>query len=176
VIGITEIIGSIGAGAGITLASGGAAADAGITIAVEGAIAGTALVTVSGTIAARSAASLDADMDKFFEARMNAERGAEGAGSKLPTNDSQLKHIFRNDVGHIPDTLENRQLLERVTNIQKNYLGTDKYGVDWYGQIQPDGSQIWVRSYKGTISDGGVNSIPRSFDPQTGLNNNPFTK
>ncbi len=30
---------------------------------------------------------------------------------KMPRNDSQLKHIFREDEGHLPDTPENRKMV-----------------------------------------------------------------
>jgi hypothetical protein len=97
-----------------------------------------------------------------------------GGSNKLPTNDSQLKHIFRNAEGHLPDTLDNRSLIESVGNNPKNFIGTDARGTNWYAQIQSDGSQIWVRTYNGTVTNAGVNTTPRTFDPQTGLNFNPF--
>jgi hypothetical protein len=123
--------------------------------------------TVSATAGLRSAAGL---LDDAIGGTGN------GTGSKLPPNDAQIKHIFRDDVGHIADTPANRNLLEGVAQSSQNYLGTDMYGLDWYGKIQHDGSQVWVRSYNGTIRDGGINNAPRQFDPKTGLNNNPFSK
>ena len=33
-----------------------------------------------------------------------------------------------------------------------------------------DGSQTWVRVRNGVVDNAGVNSAPRSFDPNTGLN------
>jgi hypothetical protein len=99
----------------------------------------------------------------------------EGAGkAKLPTNDSQLKHIFREADGHLPDTPINRTLVENTANNSKYFMGSDAYETRWYAKIQPDGSQIWVRTYNGTIINAGVNATPRTFDPQTGLNNNPL--
>ena len=92
----------------------------------------------------------------------------------LPKNDSQLKHIFREAEGHLPDTPVNRALIENTANNPLNFLGKDKHGVCWYAQIKPDGSQIWVKTYDGIISNGGVNKTPILFDPETGLNKNPF--
>ncbi len=96
--------------------------------------------------------------------------------SKLPTKDAQVKHIFRDAPEHLADTPANRALLETTANNSKNFLGVDKYGASWYAEIQPDGSQIWVKTYNGTISNGGVNQMPVTFDSATGLNQNPFAK
>ena len=100
--------------------------------------------------------------------------GGSAIGSiRLPKGVAQLKHIFDNRPGHVPDTPENRALLESVANNSECYVGEDSFDVGWYSQTQEDGSQVWVRVYKNTISDGGVNIIPRSWDPITGYNNNP---
>ena len=99
----------------------------------------------------------------------------EGAGEiKLPSGDSQIKHIFRDAEGHLPDTLDNRNLLESVVNNKKYYLGSDKYGTQWYAWTRDDGTQVWVRSRKGTIINGGLNKAPVTFNPETGLNANPY--
>ena len=50
--------------------------------------------------------------------------------NKLPPNDSQLKHIFRNAEGHLTDTPENRKLILSVANDPACHLGTDKYKND----------------------------------------------
>ena len=73
------------------------------------------------------------------------------------------------DEGHIPDTPENRALLEDVANDLENFRGTDKYGNEWYTKIQSNGSQVWVESRNGNIFEGGVNEKPRSWNPKTGL-------
>ena len=73
-----------------------------------------------------------------------------------------------------PDTPENRTLLESVANNPNNYLGTDTMNTQWYAQIQSDGSQIWARVWNGSIFNGGINEVPREWNPVTGLNNNPF--
>lgn len=92
----------------------------------------------------------------------------------LPANDSQLNHIFDDRPGHLPDTPENRQALEDLANDQSKYVGTDTYGNEWNVQLEPDGSQTWVRYQNGVINDGGRNITPRRWDNTTGLNNNPF--
>ena len=37
-----------------------------------------------------------------------------------------------------------------------------------------DGSQLWVIHRNGTIQEGGKNNPPRTWDKDTGLNNNPL--
>ena len=81
-----------------------------------------------------------------------------------------MRHIFRNTPGHIPDTPSNRNLLVSVSNNRANFLGTDRHGNSWYGQLQPDGTQVWVRSRNGVINNGGINTNPIPFNPVTGLN------
>lgn len=82
--------------------------------------------------------------------------------------------MFADRPGHLLDTPENRALLESVANNPNNYLGTDSMNTQWYAQIQPDGSQIWARVWNGSIFNGGINEVPREWNPVTGLNNNPF--
>jgi len=89
----------------------------------------------------------------------------------LPESDSKLKHIFRDADGHLPDTPENRKLIQDTANNPNNYLGKDKYGNDWYALTREDGSQVWVQSGNGEIWDAGVNTQPRSWNDQTGLKN-----
>ena len=97
-------------------------------------------------------------------------------GNSLPTNDSQLGHIFGDRPGHLPDTPENRQLLVDVANDDDNYLGTDKYGNEWHARQESDGSHTWTTSRCGTIRNGGQDKTPHESDDDTGLNNNPFKK
>lgn len=100
--------------------------------------------------------------------------GGNGGIKKLPSKPSQLKHIFANRPGHIPDTEANRALLESVANNPNNYVGTDSMNTQWYSQMLPDGTQAWVRVWNDTISNGGINQIPKIWDNTTGFNNNPF--
>lgn len=116
-------------------------------------------------------------MGKGSSGRFIGTKGSElrGGGNKnFPSDDSQIKHIFREKKGHLPDTPENRTLIENVANNQNNYIGTDRYGTQWYSKTQPDGKQIWVRIYNDRIINAGENETPKIFDPQTGLNNNPL--
>ena len=100
--------------------------------------------------------------------------GGNGGRNKLSSKPSQIKHMFADRPGHLPDTSENRALLESVANNPNNYLGTDSMNTQWYAQIQSDGSQVWARAWNGSIFNGGINEIPREWNPITGLNNNPF--
>lgn len=87
----------------------------------------------------------------------------------LPDNPSQLGHIFRNDVGHLPDTPANRQLLVNTTNNPSNFAGKDRFGNDVYISTQSDGSQIWGYTRNGTIQNGGVNNPPKVWVDGHGL-------
>ena len=89
--------------------------------------------------------------------------------NSLPSNDSQLGHIFDTNNGHLSNTPENQQLLEDLANNPDYEIGTDSRGLTWYAQTLPDGSQIWVSTMNGIIQNGGINKIPRNYSPQTGL-------
>ena len=97
------------------------------------------------------------------------EGDSDSKKNKIPNNDSTTGHIFRDAEGHIPDTPENRVLLEDVANDSANFRGTDKYGNEWYTKIQNDGSQVWVESRNGSIFEGGINNTPKTWSPETGL-------
>ncbi len=88
----------------------------------------------------------------------------------LPSESAgRLRRIFRADLGHLPDTPENRALLVEVANDAAVFRGTDRYGNAWYGRNRSDGSQIWVKTRAGQIVNGGVNAQPRNFAPSSGL-------
>ena len=89
--------------------------------------------------------------------------------NRIPDNDSTIGHIFRDAEGHIPDTPENRALLENVANNVDNFRGKDKYGNEWYTMDLEDGSQVWVEVRNGNIFEGGINKAPKPWDPDTGL-------
>ena len=91
---------------------------------------------------------------------------------KMPRNDSQLKHIFREDEGHLPDTPENRKLISDLANDCHYYVGKDKYGNDWHVRLNEDGTQDWVRHQNMVINEGGRNIEPKPWNPKTGLYKN----
>jgi len=97
-----------------------------------------------------------------------------GDGGKIPKPKKKIDekakdHIFRDKEGHLKDTPENRKLLEDASNDAKNHAGTDKYGSDWFAKQNPDGSQTWVQTRGDRIINGGVNTTPRPFHPDTGF-------
>lgn len=70
---------------------------------------------------------------------------------KLPKDDAQIKHIFRNEEGHLPDTAENRKLFVELANNKSAHAGKDCRGNDWHIIINEDGSQTWVISRNGAF-------------------------
>lgn len=95
---------------------------------------------------------------------------------KMPKDDSQLKHIFREDEGHLPDTLENRKLISDLANDMDHYIGKDKWGNNWHVRQNSDGTQDWVEHQNQVVSDGGRNAIPKEWDDNTGLKYNPLRR
>lgn len=87
----------------------------------------------------------------------------------LPSDSSQLSHIFRDDVGHLTNTSENQKTLLNLVNNPANSLGTDQFGNKWFAQTLPNGTQLWGSVRNGVIQNGGLNTTPRSFSPATGL-------
>ena len=106
--------------------------------------------------------------EQFINLKFNDSGNSHKAG-KVRIDSKQTNHIFRNKIGHLKDTPNNRALLEKVGSNQKLRLGTDRYGSSWHAQINPNGSQIWVKVRNGQIVNGGVNKIPKSFNQETGL-------
>lgn len=88
--------------------------------------------------------------------------------AKFPTNESQVKHIMRNDIGHLIDNDKNRELLIELSQDQSAFLGKDKNGNEWY--VKMIGSkQLWVVVRDGIIQNGGLNEHPLTFIPRLGL-------
>ena len=78
---------------------------------------------------------------------------------EFPTDKSNLGHIFSGKSGHFSkDTPNNRKAIKSTVS-QKYFIGR-KVGVDVYRQTLPNGSQVWVEVYNGTVSNAGINSIP----------------
>jgi hypothetical protein len=69
----------------------------------------------------------------------------------------------------MPDTPENRRLLEMLVSHRENLLGTDMYGNQWYAEMLPDGRQVWAKVRNGEMKYGGIRRTPKSFDPKKGL-------
>lgn len=88
----------------------------------------------------------------------------------LPQNDSQIKHIFGDRDGHLPDTPENRKALVDLANNSSKYVGKDSYGNSWNVEIDSSGRQTWVRYQNGVINNGGRNLSAKTWNPETGLN------
>lgn len=93
----------------------------------------------------------------------------------LPTQisifETNAKHIFRNALGHLPDTPEARKMLMELVSNQQNYLGVDAYGNHWFAKMLCDGQQIWASVRGNLIRNGGLNTAPRIFNTTTGLCN-----
>lgn len=87
-----------------------------------------------------------------------------------------MKHIFSGKNGHLTDTPANRSRLINLANDNSKFIGKDKYGNSWNAETNKDGSQTWVRYQNGTINEGGLNSKPRPWNNETGLNNNPVKR
>ena len=89
--------------------------------------------------------------------------------TKLPKNDSQLKHIFRKTKGHLADTSKNRKTLLDLANDESHYKGKDALGRKWYVKTAKNGAQYWVWTKNGVIGDGGYNRSPKEWNDETGL-------
>lgn len=87
--------------------------------------------------------------------------------SRIP--EARIQKIFGTRGGHLPDTPENRQAIESVSNDTSLILGTDGFGNTWAGKILPDGTQVWVQMRDGKITNAGRNIAPREYNPVTGL-------
>lgn len=95
----------------------------------------------------------------------------------FPSNDAQIKHIFRKrDGGHLTDTEENRKKILELANDENCYVGTDKYGNKWNVRIDDDGYQLWVEYRNEIIQEGGRNRISKKWNAETGLNKPPYKK
>ena len=120
--------------------------------------------------------STNVDVDTVSKSVNDAGDADFNSGANLPTDDSQLKHIFSNREGHLSDTPDNRKLLTDLANDKSKFVGTDKYGNSWNAETTSDGSQNWVRYQNGTINEGGRNATPRTWDDETGYNNTPVKR
>ena len=94
-------------------------------------------------------------------------RGGKQTGHTIPKD--RAPHIFRESEGHLRDTPQNRETLQRVADDPKTTLGTDRHGNTWSAQQNKDGSQTWTQTRNGEIRNAGVNETPRTYNPETGL-------
>lgn len=99
--------------------------------------------------------------------RMFPGGAARGASHAIP--EGRVGPIFRDAPGHLPDTPANRSLLQGVADDASTTLGVDKWGNTWSARALDDGTQAWVQTRGGEIVDGGLNQVPRTFHPETGL-------
>lgn len=129
---------------------------------------GTALSNPNTIAGFQIALAMETDgASDLVETVLGEAAGSEGVA--LPTEESQLGHIFREAEGHLADTPANRQLLTDVANDAKSVLGKDKFGNTWSARTLSDGTQVWTESRGGRIINGGLNKTPRVFNPSTGL-------
>lgn len=84
-------------------------------------------------------------------------------------NEKNIQHIFKDRPGHITDTPTNRKIITDITTDVKNYLGTDQYGNHWFAKILDNGQQAWAQTRNGIIRNCGLNAIPNTYNPVSGL-------
>lgn len=93
----------------------------------------------------------------------------EGDLSGLDPRFKDENHIFDDRPGHLPDNQKNRERIKEVVTDPTKYLGPDKHGNWWFGEILPDGTQIWGQARGEMIMNGGLNEIPQPYNPDSGL-------
>jgi filamentous hemagglutinin len=77
-------------------------------------------------------------------------------------DEKQVGHIFRNAAGHFSDdTPAARRALIEVASREENFIGTDRFGNDWFAALRADGMQLWTCVRDGKITNGGLNRTPR---------------
>ncbi|MDR1014116.1 MAG: phosphoethanolamine transferase CptA [Coriobacteriales bacterium] len=80
----------------------------------------------------------------------------------FPANYPQIKHIFSEREGHVPDNASNRELILTTANDNKNYRGSKPNGNRWYVKDIGDNKQVWVEVRQGIVQNAGVNAPPRT--------------
>lgn len=88
--------------------------------------------------------------------------------AKFPSNESQIKHIMRNEKGHLIDNARNRSLFIKLSQDKSAFLGKDKNGNEWYSK-RLGSKQLWVIVRNDIIQNGGLNDKPLKFIPELGL-------
>jgi hypothetical protein len=87
----------------------------------------------------------------------------------LRYKEKNIAHIFTNEEGHLLDTPKNRQRIIDLIKDPSKYLGPDKHGNWWYGDILPDGTQLWGSIWGDVIGNCGLNEKPIEYNKDTGL-------
>ncbi|HBS48126.1 TPA: hypothetical protein DEO28_03515 [Candidatus Dependentiae bacterium] len=106
--------------------------------------------------------------DFFKKSTIDDAKNVAQGDLKFLENDAT--HMFKNESGHLGmDTLGNRSLLESVVRDKVNFVDKDMYGTEWFAKITEDGKQIWVKVRDNNIRAGGINDVPKIWDPQTGF-------
>jgi hypothetical protein len=81
---------------------------------------------------------------------------------EITIDETRVGHIFRDAIGHFSeDTRVNRRSLIEAASRESNFLGTDRFGNDWFAETRGDRTQLWTRVRDGKITNGGINRPPR---------------
>jgi hypothetical protein len=136
---------------------------------VAGGVLGTLADVATGNLGIGTLLNWVPGLGKADEAVDAGRSAARGVGRSFPSGESQLRHIFRDAPGHLADTPANRALLQNIADDATTTLGTDRFGNVWSARTLEDGTQVWVQVRNGIIQNGGVNPMPRVFNPKTGL-------
>jgi hypothetical protein len=91
------------------------------------------------------------------------------AAPRLKLFEGNIGHIMTDRKGHLPDTPENRALIEDVANDPAAMLGPDEAGNLWAGRTLPDNTQVWAQLRGDRIINGGLKKQPHQYNPKTGL-------
>jgi hypothetical protein len=79
-------------------------------------------------------------------------------------DEGRVRHIFRDAEGHfVEDTPENREALISAARRPENFLGTDRFGNEWWVERRDDGTQVWAQVREDRIMNGGINITPRAL-------------
>lgn len=79
---------------------------------------------------------------------------------------SKLAHIFRDKEGHFSkDTPENRAYILAAMSNSANRKVINKFGVELYFKVMPDGYQAWAHVRNGLIINGGRDIAWKKWQP-----------
>ena len=89
------------------------------------------------------------------------------SGVDVVFRDDNRNHIFDDRKGHVIDTPENRERIVGLVKDPTKYAGPSEWGNEWYGEILPDGTQLWAEVRGNKIINCGINEIPKKYNPKT---------